>query len=134
MAEEKDIKPGWKNTNEKGKGGRPKKDIKATFSVSFRVTRREKKLITRRAKVAGLTSSEFCRRAALDKEIKEVISGERAEAYLTLKSFATDFARLRNAFAKGAPTLAEEIRQVIYRLNRELDIISDGFNGKSDKG
>ena len=133
MAEEKDIKPGWQNaTKEKGtKGGRPPKQVKAEERITIRVTSFEKLAIAKKAEAVGLSSSEYCRRAALERHITPALTAEETEAYLTLKKFATDFARLRNAFKVGAPTLVEEIRQVIYKLNAELDYIR---NGKQSKG
>ena len=133
MAEEKDIKPGWQNaTKEKGtKGGRPPKQVKAEERITIRVTSFEKLAIGKKAEAVGLSSSEYCRRAALERHITPALTAEETEAYLTLKKFATDFARLRNAFKVGAPTLVEEIRQVIYKLNYELDYIR---NGKQSKG
>ena len=100
-------------------------------SSDLRVTSFEKLAIGKKAEAVGLSSSEYCRRAALERHITPALTAEETEAYLTLKKFATDFARLRNAFKVGAPTLVEEIRQVIYKLNAELDYIR---NGKQSKG
>ncbi len=119
-------------TKEKGtKGGRPPKQVKAEERITIRVTSFEKLAIAKKAEAVGLSSSEYCRRAALERHITPALTAEETEAYLTLKKFATDFARLRNAFKVGAPTLVEEIRQVIYKLNAELDYIR---NGKQSKG
>ena len=114
-----------------GHGGRPPKQVKAEERITIRVTSFEKLAIAKKAEAVGLSSSEYCRRAALERHITPALTAEETEAYLTLKKFATDFARLRNAFKVGAPTLVEEIRQVIYKLNAELDYIR---NGKQSKG
>src|SRR5680860_744962 len=59
--------------------------------VKFRCSIYEKKLLKIKAKNSGLTISEFCRRAAFEKEIKERLSEDLIEIYKTLVKFHNNF-------------------------------------------
>ena len=46
--------------------------LNKTKSITFRVTEHDKKSITSRAKTAKMKTSDFCRNAALSKEIRSI--------------------------------------------------------------
>lgn len=71
------------------------------YIIKFRVSKIEKKIIERKARLAGLSVSEFLRRIALDKEIKSRLTDEEIDCYKTLTKYADNFRRISNFFKLG---------------------------------
>lgn len=79
-----------------------------TKYVKFRVSNLEKKVIERRAKIAGMTTSEFLRNLAFEKNIKARLSQDEIECYKTLTKFRNNFKNISNLFKLGDITQVKE--------------------------
>lgn len=88
--------------------------------IKFRCSIYEKKLLKIKAKNSGLTISEFCRRAAYEKEIKERLSEDLIEIYKTLVKFHNNFKWIGNMFRKKDPKLAKEVYQLANEIKDHL--------------
>ncbi|WP_424495332.1 mobilization protein MbpA [Salinimicrobium sp. GXAS 041] len=84
--------------------------------IKFRCSIYEKKLLKIKAKHSGISLSEFCRRAAHEKEIKERLSEDHIEIYKTLSKFHNNFKSIGNMFRKKDPKLSREV----YKLADEI--------------
>lgn len=71
------------------------------YIIKFRVSKIEKKIIERKARLAGLSVSEFLRRIALDKKIKSRLTDEEIDCYKTLTKYANNFRSISNFFKLG---------------------------------
>ncbi|MDO6470250.1 mobilization protein MbpA [Maribacter sp. 1_MG-2023] len=89
---------------------------KARVITKFRCTIYEKKLLKIKAKKSGLSLSEFCFRAAFNKEITARLTEEEIEAYKTISTFSRNFTLIGNMFRKRNPQLSHEV----YALSKEL--------------
>lgn len=77
--------------------------------VKFRISRLDKKVLSRKAKSSGLSLSEFCRRAALGIEIKNRLTEDEITCYLTLINYTNNFSRIANFIKnRNMKKLAEE--------------------------
>ncbi|MCL6217037.1 mobilization protein MbpA [Zunongwangia pacifica] len=85
-------------------------------NIKFRCSIYEKKLLKIKARHSGLSLSEFCRRAAYEKEIKERLSEDHIEIYKTLSKFHNNFKSIGNMFRRKDPELSREI----YKLAEEI--------------
>lgn len=88
--------------------------------VKFRCARFEKKLLNAKAKRAGLTLSEYCRRAALEDEIIERLSEEQIDLYRTLVQYQINFKRIGNMFRKRNPGLSQEVEKLSEVIKNHL--------------
>ena len=88
--------------------------------VQFRCTVFEKKLLKVKARKAGLSISEFCRRAAFDDRIIERLSEEQIDAYKMLVRYKNNFKRIGNMFRKRNPALSEEVAQLAREIRMHL--------------
>jgi|SRR5699024_9299032 len=70
--------------------------VKRNEIVKFRISRLYKKVLERKARLAGLSLSEFCRRAAFRIEIKARLTEEEIVCYTTLINYANNFTRIAN--------------------------------------
>jgi len=103
-------------------GGRKKKEMfkaKRVF-VKFRCTVYEKKLLQVKAKRSGLSLSEFIRRVALEKEIKERVSEDHMEIYKSLVKFHNNFKSIGNMFRKKDPKLSEAVYKIAADIKLHL--------------
>ena len=93
--------------------------------VKFRLSLYQKKLLKVKAKRSGTTISEFCRKAAFEKEIKERVSEDHITAYRTLTKYHNNFKSIGNMFRKKDPklsaavyALADEIKSHLKKLQQ----------------
>lgn len=91
----------------------PKKKQEVTRSefIKFRVTPFEKKIIESIAEETGLLTSNYVRRAALEKNIYARFTDDELSAYKTLIKFNNDIARIGNMFHERNPDLETEVRK-----------------------
>ena len=85
----------------------------------FRLTSGEVKAIEAKAKKAGLSFSEYCRRAALDKRIVELIPPELRRSITLAGSNLNQLTRLANAGKLNAVS-AERLSELVTRLLETL--------------
>ncbi len=90
---------------------------KNTIVTKFRTNSYEKKLIKLRAKKAGLSQSEFCKKAVLEMKITERLTEEQIELYKMLITYHNNFKVIGNLlknkdshFYKKVNDLADEIK------------------------
>lgn len=78
----------------------------------------EKKLLKIKAKKAGISLSEFCRRAAFEDRIIERLTEEQIRIYKMLIKYENNFKLIGNMFRKRNPKLANEV----IKLSQEIRI------------
>ncbi len=86
------------------------------YKIEFRCTLFEKKLLKVKAKKAGITMSEFCRRAAFEIRIIERLTDDQIEVYKMLITYHNNFKSIGNMFQKKDPNLTSEV----YKLAEEI--------------
>lgn len=106
------ITPGGRNSK---KGGKSKSAI-----VKFRCSLFQKKLLKVKAKRGGLTLSEYCRRTAFEKKIKERLPEEHIEVYKMLIKYHNNFKSIGNMFRKKDPLLSSMVYQVADEIKSHL--------------
>ena len=84
--------------------------------VKFRCSVYEKKLLNVKAKISGLTLSEYIRRTIFEKEIKERFSEEHIQLYKMLLKYHNNFKSIGNMYRKRNPKLTE----TVYALANEI--------------
>lgn len=77
--------------------------------TKFRTSLFDKKLIILRAKRAGLSQSEFCKRAVLGIKITERLSEEQIELYKMLIAYHNNFKSIGNLIKKKHPDLYKKV-------------------------
>lgn len=103
-------------------GGRKKKErFKAKREiVKFRCSVYEKKLLHVKAKRSGLSISEFIRRVALEKDIKERLSEDHVDIYKSLVKFHNNFKWIGNMFRKKDPKLSVTVYKIAADIKLHL--------------
>ena len=100
---------------------------KRTRKIEFRVSYFERLGIEMNAERAGLSVSEFVRDCALSRQILARRTPQELEAYQNLANFKSNFSRISNLVSAGEePQLKAEIHDLIKKLNKALEDISDG--------
>ena len=89
--------------------------------TKFRCSIYEKKLLKIKAKKAGLSLSEFCFRAAFDKEITARLTEDEIEAYKTLSNYSRNFTLIGNMYRKRNPQLTKEVYALSKALKEHLN-------------
>ncbi|MEP6262999.1 MAG: mobilization protein MbpA [Gillisia sp.] len=106
-------------------GGRKKKKMfkeKRVF-IKFRCSVYEKKLLLVKAKRSGLSLSEYIRRVAAEKDIKERLSEDHLEIYKSLVKFHNNFKSIGNMFRKKNPGLSKEVYKLAEKIKLHLQKI-----------
>jgi len=85
-------------------------------TIKFRCTIYEKKLLKVKARKAGISLSEFCRRTAFDDRIIERLTEEQITLYKMLVKYQHNFKLIGNMFRKRNPKLADEV----VKLSKEI--------------
>jgi len=93
-------------------------------NIKFRCTLFEKKILKIKAKRAGITMSEFCRKAAFEIKIIERLTDDQIEVYKMLITYHNNFKSIGNMFKKKDPKLSNEI----YKLAEEIKSHLNNFN------
>lgn len=88
--------------------------------IKFRCTTYEKKLLTLKAKAAGLTLSEYFRRVAFEQKIVERLSDSEIEIYQMLVKYHNNFKAISNLFKKKNPNLSKEVLEVARAIKEQL--------------
>ena len=94
--------------------------MKTSF-IKFRCSLYEKKLLKIKAKRAGITLSEYCRRAAFDDRIIERLSDEQIDIYKMLVKYHNNFKLIGNMFRKRDPKLANEVVALANEIKSHLN-------------
>lgn len=92
--------------------------------IEFRLTSLEKAIIEKKAENSGITTSEFCRRSALNQQINSRLTHEELEVYKMLTVYSNNFQRIGNLlkekdsnFYIEVKRTATEIREIIKKLS-----------------
>ncbi|TMU54823.1 mobilization protein MbpA [Flagellimonas algicola] len=88
--------------------------------IRFRCTIFEQKLLKVKARNAGLSLSEYCRRAAFDDRIIERLTEDQIAMYKMLISYQNNFIRIGNMFKKRNPKLSEEVTLLAKEIKDHL--------------
>ncbi len=94
--------------------------VKRTSQIKFRVTPLEKKVLERKASNAGLNTAEFCRSAAMGKEIGQRLTPDEVEAYKLLQKYHQNFVAIGNMFKKRDARLAADCQEVAQEIREHL--------------
>jgi len=94
--------------------------VKRTSQIKFRVTPLEKKVLEKKASAAGLNTAEFCRSAAMGKEIGYRLTNEEIEAYKLLQRYHKNFVAISNMFKKRDARLAADCQEVAQEIREHL--------------
>ncbi|TXE08693.1 hypothetical protein ES711_07810 [Gelidibacter salicanalis] len=86
--------------------------------IKFRCSLYEKKLLNIKAASAGLTLSEYIRRAVLEREITERLSEEHIELYKMMLQYHNNFKAIGNMYRKRDPNLTTSV----YALANEIKL------------
>jgi len=97
-----------------------KKEKMKNKVVRFRCSAYESKLLKAKARKAGLSLSEYCRRAAFADRIIERLTEEQIAVYKMLVEFQNNFIRIGNMFRKRNPRLEQEVRQLAKEIKEHL--------------
>jgi len=95
-------------------------NIMKKHKIEFRCTLFEKKFLKIKAKKAGITMSEFCRKAAFDIKIVERLTDEQIEVYKMLITYHNNFKSIGNMFKKKNPNLSTEVYQLANEIKNHL--------------
>jgi hypothetical protein len=89
-------------------------------NIKFRCTGEEKAAIRKKAARAGTTLSDYCRRQAIDGEIREVpkLSEHMVLYFRYLIHCKNSLARISNYMKNKSPELAEEIRAFLDEFKK----------------
>lgn len=88
--------------------------------IIFRCTNYEKKLLKVKAKRAGLTLSEFCRKSANEKVIKERLTDDQIDHYKMLIKYHNNFKAIGNLIKNKHPNLYEKVYQTAQEIKQHL--------------
>lgn len=102
-------------------GRSEKKSFKGKIEiVKFRCTLYEKKLLKIKALRAGLSLSEFFRRAAFDQTIKERFTEEHIELYKMLLKYHNNFKSIGNMYRARNPKLDRAVSELAKEIKEHL--------------
>jgi hypothetical protein len=102
----------------KSKGGRPPKSVIRNELLAVRLFPKEKKALVEKAKTAGLTPSEWFRKAALRARIVPRLSAEETHYLRVLSGLANNLNQLTKlAHGKGLPYVIKAIIAMLERIN-----------------
>lgn len=97
-----------------------KMEVKKTKRIHFRVTNFEKLKIEKKAKKAGLTLSDYCRKTALDRKLDYRLSDEELEMFQMLVKYKSNFSRLSNLIREKDPTTNALILETAKEIGIQL--------------
>lgn len=90
--------------------------------IKFRISKIDKKVLAWKAKLTGLSLSEFCRRAALSIQIKARLTEDEILCYITLNNYANNFTRIANFMKnRDMESLAEECLATSSLIKEHLE-------------
>ncbi len=95
--------------------------MKRTEKIELRVTKLEKKMLTKRADDSGLAVSEYLRRAGFGKHVYYKLSPEELAVYKDLHKFHSNFVALSNFFKVNHSELYKETQSLISEIKQHLN-------------
>lgn len=93
---------------------------KNNIVTKFRTNSFEKKLIVLRAKKAGLSQSNFCKKAVLDIKITERLTEEQITVYKMLITYHNNFKSIGNLIQKKHPDLYQKVFKTADEIKKHL--------------
>ena len=99
---------------------------KRNFNINLRVTKGEKKRLTRAAKRCGISLSEYLRKVGLDKKLTEKPSAKLYEAYSNISDLLRDFSTLDRRYIEMR--LKEIEHKILSAYHEKEDADSGGDN------
>lgn len=88
--------------------------------IEFRCSLYEKKILKIKAKKAGLSLSEFCRKSANDKIINERLTEEQIDFYKMLIQYHNNFKNIGNLIKNKHPDLYQKVYQTADEIKNHL--------------
>jgi hypothetical protein len=88
--------------------------------IEFICTSFEKKLIQVKAKKAGIKTADYCRKSALNKDIKEILNNEQIELYKMLITYHNNFKSIGNLIKNKHPDLYQKVYQTAEEIKVHL--------------
>lgn len=98
---------------------RPKSTIQREERLTIRLFALEKQAILLASQKAGLVTSDFVRKACLEKHIKARLSQEELALYKLLIEYRNNFSRISNLI-KEKKQFQAELAEVIQRIDEQL--------------
>lgn len=88
--------------------------------IEFRCSRFEKKLFKKKAELAGLTLSEFCRKSVSEQKTIERLTDEQIEVYKMLVKYSNNFTAIGNMYRNRDPNLSKEVYKIAKQIKFHL--------------
>lgn len=88
--------------------------------IEFRCTLYEKKLLKVKAKNAGVSLSEFCRKAASEKLIKERLTPDQIDLYRMLVKYHNNFKSIGNLFRNKDSDFYKKVNETADEIKTHL--------------
>ena len=88
--------------------------------IEFICTSFEKKLIQVKAKKAGIKTADYCRKSALNNDIKEILNNEQIELYKMLITYHNNFKSIGNLIKNKHPDLYQKVYQTAEEIKVHL--------------
>lgn len=88
--------------------------------IEFRCSLYEKKLLKIKAKRAGVSLSEFCRKSAMEKQIKERLTTEQIELYKMMVSYHNNFKSIGNLFRNKDSSFYRKVNETADEIKSHL--------------
>ena len=88
--------------------------------IEFICTSFEKKLIQLKAKKAGLKTADYCRKSALNKDVKEILNEDQIKLYKMLIKYHNNFKSLGNIIKNKEPGLFKLTNETALEIKKHL--------------
>ena len=88
--------------------------------IEFVCSSYEKKIIKIKAKKAGLKTADYCRKSALNKDIKAILTEEQVLFYRMLIKYHNNFKSIGNLMKKKEPGLFKLTSEVANEIKEHL--------------
>ncbi len=111
-----------KEIKEKAKGGRPKKNICRSVVLTVRMTTTERTIIERKAKAAGMKTTEWFRSAAQSARVTAQFTPEEIAWMRSLAGACNNLNQfVKLAHIHGLSVLADAGRSVLFKVSSYID-------------
>ena len=84
--------------------------------IEFRCSRFEKKIFKKKAELAGLTLSEFCRKSVNEQKTISRLTNEEIAFYKMLVKYSNNFTSIGNMLKNKNPNFSKEV----YKIAKEF--------------
>lgn len=115
-----------RNTNQRNKGGRPKKGTadKLKYRLTVKMATSDYYMLKGKARSAGISASEFMRQCMRNGQVKERLTSEHMDYVRKLCGMANNLNQLAHkANAAGFVTVKMECRVLVARVEELLNLI-----------